>query len=277
MAGRERQASVSSPDKLPPPALPLHLQGKNITVESIFYEQQKMALGTPCLVQDTAKGVRPSVRPSSSGLGRGRRHRVEMHAVNLCLPTRPLPPPPIHLVATQTVRYWGPVPELGDGDWVGIELENPVGDTDGSYAGKVYFAAQPNHAIFVSPTIVAVRSVACHACLSPQDWTVFCLPARSMDGWILILPPFLPPHLSPQHASAAQPYDESMTPAVIIDDLKKRLQAKELERIRQQQQLKANADSWNKLDAHQEQMLLRRCVRGPDCHTLSPRGDRWID
>lgn len=53
-----------------------------------------------------------------------------------------------------------------------------------------------------------------------------------------------------------QPYDESMTPAVIIDDLKKRLQAKELER---QRQLKANADSWNKLDAHQEQMLLRRC------------------
>jgi hypothetical protein len=57
--------------------------------------------------------------------------------------------------------------------------------------------------------------------------------------------------------STPQPYDESMTPAVIIDDLKKRLQAKELERIRQ---LKANADSWNKLDAHQEQMLLRRCV-----------------
>lgn len=51
-----------------------------------------------------------------------------------------------------------------------------------------------------------------------------------------------------------------MTPAVIIDDLKKRLQAKELERLRQQQQLKANAESWNKLDAHQEQMLLRRCV-----------------
>jgi len=48
-----------------------------------------------------------------------------------------------------------------------------------------------------------------------------------------------------------------MTPAVIIDDLKKRFHAKELERIRQ---LKTNADSWNKLDAQQEQMLLRRCV-----------------
>lgn len=37
----------------------------------------------------------------------------------------------------QTVRYWGPVPELGEGDWVGVELENPVGDTDGSYCGTV--------------------------------------------------------------------------------------------------------------------------------------------
>lgn len=51
-----------------------------------------------------------------------------------------------------------------------------------------------------------------------------------------------------------------MTPAVIIDDLKKRLQAKELARIRQ---MKSNADAWNKLDAHQEQMLLRRYGRSP--------------
>lgn len=59
MAGRERQASVSSRgDMPPPPALPLHMQGKNITVESIFYEQQKVAVGTPCLVQEHAKGVR---------------------------------------------------------------------------------------------------------------------------------------------------------------------------------------------------------------------------
>lgn len=63
------------------------------------------------------------------------------------------------------MRYWGPVPELGEGDWVGVELENPVGDTDGSYAGKFYFAAQPNHAIFVSPSIISVR-----ACVR---WLVF--------------------------------------------------------------------------------------------------------
>jgi tubulin-specific chaperone B len=59
----------------------------------------------------------------------------------------------------QTVRYWGPVPELGDGEWVGVDLENPVGDSDGSISGHVYFEAKPNHAIFVSPTVVTVSGV----------------------------------------------------------------------------------------------------------------------
>jgi len=107
---------------------------------------------------------------------------------------------------TQTVRYWGPVPELGEGDWVGVELELPIGDTNGSYAGKTYFVAQPNRAIFVSPTIVT-------------------------------------------------PYDEKMSSAAIIDDVKKRLQAKERERVQ-----KTNADAWNKLDNHQEQLLLKRAL-----------------
>ena len=57
-SSRERAgSSVSSSANVTPPPLPLHLQGKTITVESIFYEQQTMALGTPCLVQDTARGV----------------------------------------------------------------------------------------------------------------------------------------------------------------------------------------------------------------------------
>jgi hypothetical protein len=57
MASRERGGSVASAYNMTPPPLPLHLQGKPITVESIFYEEQKMALGTPCLVQDSARGV----------------------------------------------------------------------------------------------------------------------------------------------------------------------------------------------------------------------------
>lgn len=101
------------------------------------------------------------------------------------------------------VRYWGPVPELGDGDWVGVDLENPVGDSDGSIAGHVYFDAKPNHAIFVSPTVIT-------------------------------------------------PYDEDLTSAAIIEDVKKKLEAKEIEKRQ------ANSETWNKLDNYQEQMLLKR-------------------
>lgn len=54
------------------------------------------------------------------------------------------------------MRYYGPVPALGPGDWVGVELEDPVGDSDGSWAGTVYFTAQPNHAIFVGQRDVTV-------------------------------------------------------------------------------------------------------------------------
>eukprot|EP00624_Nannochloropsis_granulata_P003004 evm.model.NODE_25201_length_48748_cov_29.326208.17 len=46
-----------------------------------------------------------------------------------------------------------------------------------------------------------------------------------------------------------------MSSAAIIDDVKKRLQAKERERVQ-----KTNADAWNKLDNHQEQLLLKRAL-----------------
>jgi dynactin complex subunit len=51
------------------------------------------------------------------------------------------------------------VPELGEGDWVGVDLENPVGDSDGSIGGHQYFDAKPNHAIFVSPSVVTVSTL----------------------------------------------------------------------------------------------------------------------
>lgn len=43
-----------------------------------------------------------------------------------------------------------------------------------------------------------------------------------------------------------------MTSAAIIEDVKKKLEAKEIERRQ------ANSDSWNKLDNYQEQQLLKR-------------------
>jgi hypothetical protein len=45
-----------------------------------------------------------------------------------------------------------------------------------------------------------------------------------------------------------------MTSAAIIEDVKKKLEAKEIERRQ------ANSDSWNKLDNYQEQQLLKRWV-----------------
>lgn len=69
----------------------------------------------------------PSVHPQ-------RRIHTQTH---IPLPINRLTDQSIQTPHEQVVRYWGPVPELGEGDWVGVELENPVGDADGSYAGKV--------------------------------------------------------------------------------------------------------------------------------------------
>jgi hypothetical protein len=60
-----------------------------------------------------------------------------------------------------------------------------------------------------------------------------------------------------------QPYDEEMTSAAIIEDVKRKLEAKEMEKRQ------ANSDTWNKLDNYQEQMLLRRWVYGTPMLSLS--------
>ena len=38
-----------------------------------------------------------------------------------------------------TVRYVGLVPELAPGYWIGIQLDEPTGDSDGKVKGKAYF------------------------------------------------------------------------------------------------------------------------------------------
>lgn len=60
-----------------------------------------------------------------------------------------------------------------------------------------------------------------------------------------------------------QPYDEEMTSAAIIEDVKRKLEAKEMEKRQ------ANSDTWNKLDNYQEQMLLRRWAYRTDAHALA--------
>ncbi|ORZ41561.1 CAP Gly-rich domain-containing protein [Catenaria anguillulae PL171] len=50
-----------------------------------------------------------------------------------------------------TIRYVGPVPEKGKGDFVGIELTSPVGSSNGTLKGQSYFKCLPMHGVFVNP------------------------------------------------------------------------------------------------------------------------------
>mmetsp|Transcript_35609 Transcript_35609/g.61601 ORF Transcript_35609/g.61601 Transcript_35609/m.61601 type:complete len:900 (+) Transcript_35609:141-2840(+) len=55
------------------------------------------------------------------------------------------------------VRHYGPV-HFDQGDMVGVELERPVGDNDGSVHGVRYFSCQAKKGIFVPPNQVEVFS-----------------------------------------------------------------------------------------------------------------------
>lgn len=47
-----------------------------------------------------------------------------------------------------TVKYLGRI-EGKHGEWVGIELDRPVGSNDGSYLGIQYFKCEPRHGVFI--------------------------------------------------------------------------------------------------------------------------------
>ncbi|CAK9113318.1 CAP-Gly domain-containing linker protein 4 (Restin-like protein 2) [Durusdinium trenchii] len=48
------------------------------------------------------------------------------------------------------IRFQGTT-DFSEGDWVGIELEEPRGKNDGSVAEKRYFTCKPEHGLFVRP------------------------------------------------------------------------------------------------------------------------------
>ena len=52
------------------------------------------------------------------------------------------------------VRYIGTT-EFSEGEWVGVELKDPVGKHDGLVKGKRYFRCDANHGIFARPTAVS--------------------------------------------------------------------------------------------------------------------------
>merc|ERR1712039_200772 len=57
-----------------------------------------------------------------------------------------------------TVRFVGTT-QFAPGQWVGIELDQPVGQNDGSVQGVVYFGCKPPHGVFMRPeNVTAVSS-----------------------------------------------------------------------------------------------------------------------
>ncbi|KAG6872899.1 hypothetical protein C0995_005305 [Termitomyces sp. Mi166 len=53
------------------------------------------------------------------------------------------------------VRFTGPT-KFGQGVWVGIEYDEPIGKNDGSVQGERYFSCRPNYGVFVRPNKVRV-------------------------------------------------------------------------------------------------------------------------
>ena len=49
------------------------------------------------------------------------------------------------------VAYVGPVGGLERGYWIGVKLDEPVGDNNGTIGGKKYFDCGPKFGIFVRP------------------------------------------------------------------------------------------------------------------------------
>ncbi|KAJ5773912.1 hypothetical protein N7457_008808 [Penicillium paradoxum] len=52
-----------------------------------------------------------------------------------------------------TVRFVG-ITHFADGEWIGLELDEPTGKNDGSVQGERYFDCEPGYGMFVRPTVV---------------------------------------------------------------------------------------------------------------------------
>lgn len=52
------------------------------------------------------------------------------------------------------IKYVGPIPEIGEGYFIGIKLDEPFGKNNGSVKGKSYFECAEGYGLFVRPNKV---------------------------------------------------------------------------------------------------------------------------
>ncbi|EGR32395.1 tubulin folding cofactor b, putative [Ichthyophthirius multifiliis] len=50
-----------------------------------------------------------------------------------------------------TIQYIGKIPDLGQGYYIGIQLDEPIGKNNGSYNGVKYFNCQNKYGLFIRP------------------------------------------------------------------------------------------------------------------------------
>ncbi|OUM69069.1 hypothetical protein PIROE2DRAFT_27247, partial [Piromyces sp. E2] len=53
------------------------------------------------------------------------------------------------------IRFIGTT-QFASGNWIGIELEKPVGKNNGSINGVEYFSCKPLYGVFVRPAMVKI-------------------------------------------------------------------------------------------------------------------------
>eukprot|EP00450_Noctiluca_scintillans_P012578 CAMPEP_0194487060 /NCGR_PEP_ID=MMETSP0253-20130528/7477_1 /TAXON_ID=2966 /ORGANISM="Noctiluca scintillans" /LENGTH=559 /DNA_ID=CAMNT_0039327233 /DNA_START=102 /DNA_END=1781 /DNA_ORIENTATION=+ len=102
------------------------------------------------------------------------------------------------------MNAWGIVKFVGEtqfspGEWVGVELEQPIGKNDGIIQGVLYFECRPKHGIFIRPSALTTTkrpsvspkpsrpSVTSRPSVSPKRGVSFSSPRLSVESGVSVV------------------------------------------------------------------------------------------